>query len=358
MEWASPPPPAPPQGMMDVVLEAPSPPPHYPASAHGNGNSSNNASDRPQPPLLPAASASQYLHAPTPGAAAGAPPLSSEWSVDGHPLCHSRLLSATGVMGRVEAYRRRPMVKKDWQQQQQATGAAAGTIEEFLVRLTDGCEGVVTEPLVQEGIARLLATASSEKACARGKEGGVMGGSATGGGGGSSSTSPKRKDKSGSHHRRESSSGGGGGGGGGGSLGIAAGTVERLAVPLPMEPADKSCLTPGETQRCLELVRRLATPYFAREFSQPIEELHPELWKEVREMSEGMGWVGLLPAFYPAFCFSSSLVFSLIVFHLLPPSLPPSLVPKGNQAPHEPRQHHAQAPPKPIKNNQLPSLLP
>lgn len=285
MEWASPPSAAPPQReaqlMMDVVLGAPSPPQHYPASssnAHGsNGNAHGNSSSSTQPPL-PAAAAAQYLHAPSPGGAAGAPPLSTEWSVDGHPLCHSRLLSATGVMGRVEAYRRRPMEKEDWQQQQQqTTAAAAGMTEEFLVRLTDGCEGVVTEPLVQEGIARLLATASSEEAWARGKEDGVVGGSA-GGGGGSSSTSPKRKDKSGSHHRRESSSGGGGAGG---SLGIAAGTVERLTVPLPMEPADKSCLTPGETRRCLELVRRLATPYFAREFSQPIEELHPEVWKEV-----------------------------------------------------------------------------
>lgn len=278
MEWASPPPLAPPQredeGMRDIVLEAPSPPSLYPAPSSNAHSSNGNAHGNSSNSTLTAPAA---IQASTPGAAGGA----TEWSVDGHPLCHSRLLSATGVMGKVEAYRCRPLGIGEYQQQEQrAMTAAAGTTEEFLVRLTDGWEGAVTKPLVEEGIARFVATASSEEAWARKKEGGVMGGSASGGGGsGSSGTSPKRKDKSGSssHPRSESGSGGGG------SVGLASGTLERLVVPLPEEPANKSSFTPSETRRGLELVRRLAAPYFARAFSQPIEELHPEVWKEVRK---------------------------------------------------------------------------
>lgn len=286
MERASPPPPAPPQredeGMRDVVLEAPSPPSppslyHAPSlnAQSSNGNARVNSSSSALPDSV-------VIQASTPGAAGRAPPLSTEWSVDGHPLCHSRLLGATGVMGKVEAYRCRPLGRGEYQQQEQTmTMTAAGTVEEFLVRLADGWQGAVTKRLVEEGIARFLATVSSEEAWAREQGGEVMARSASGGGGSSSSgTSPKRKEKSGSssHPRRASGSGGGGG------AGLASGTLERLVVPLPEEAANKSSLTLSETRRGLELVRRLAAPYFAREFSQPIKELHPEVWKEYQKV--------------------------------------------------------------------------
>ena len=67
-------------------------------------------------------------------------------------------------------------------------------------------------------------------------------------------------------------------------MGVAAATVERTVVPLPLEPADKTALTATETAQWLELVRRLATPYFAREFCQPITTLHPELAVEYRKV--------------------------------------------------------------------------
>jgi len=235
-------------------------------------------------------------------------------------------------MGKVEAYRCRPLGRGEYQQQEQTmTMTAAGTVEEFLVRLADGWQGAVTKRLVEEGIARFLATVSSEEAWAREQGGEVMARSASGGGGSSSSgTSPKRKEKSGSssHPRRASGSGGGGG------AGLASGTLERLVVPLPEEAANKSSLTLSETRRGLELVRRLAAPYFAREFSQPIKELHPEVWKEVRKeggTSDAMG-VGLtveLVVHLSFGMFSTSCIFPasfcLSTLSFLPSSFPPSL---------------------------------
>lgn len=304
---------------VEMGLEAPSPSFSLAATSQGTGmvahpgSSNGDAGDRAMNLTLGSsleAAASMARAGLKPGYGEGAyypqAPLATAWSPDAHPLCHALLMTPSGMTGRVEAHRRRQAGRgegNEW-------GSSPGVIDEFLIGLSDGSQGVLPESVIQTCIERLEAHTAENQAQlqtlrernAEGENGAGRGGSGVGegawegGGGGqgggqgpgTAKAMTKRAQKAQGQQRRET--GGGKKGGRAGGTGVTGAPVERLCVPLPRAPAGKASLTPEERRRCLEFVRRLASPYFARDFCYPVSELHPEVWEEVRRE---YGFIGL-----------------------------------------------------------------
>ena len=322
---------------VEMGLEAPSPSFSLAATSQGTGmvahpgSSNGDAGDRAMNLTLGSsfeAATSMARAGLKPGYGEGAyypqAPLATAWSPDAHPLCHALLMTPSGMTGRVEAHRRRQVGRgegNEW-------GSSPGVTDEFLIGLSDGSQGVLPESMLRTCIERLEAHTAGNQAQlqtlrerdAEGENGAGRGGSGVGegawegGGGGqgggqgpgTAKAVTKRAQKAQGQQRRETD--GGKKGGRAGGTGVTGAPVERLCVPLPRAPAGKASLTPEERRRCLEFVRRLASPYFARDFCHPVSELHPEVWEEVRREMGSSGLSGR--RFFGIFRYLSALYLS------------------------------------------------